>query len=673
MSNPVYNRKDRASVNTLRLMSVDMVEIAKSGHPGLPLGAAPLLYVLWSRFLKHDPSRPDWPNRDRFVLSCGHGSALLYALLSVFGYGLSTLDLKNFRKMGSLTPGHPERGVTPGVEATTGPLGHGFGMSVGLAMGERAMAARFNRPGFALFDHYVYGLCSDGDLMEGVAAEAASLAGAQALGKLIYLYDDNRMTIEGSTDLAFSEDVRARFLAYGWQVNVVADGEDLTSVHLALENARANLEKPSLIMCRTILGAGSPKADSPKAHGEPLGAEALAKTREFYGYGDKEPFFIDDRVAANFAARAKAYVPDRQKWEESLAQYDKAYPEEAKELRRRLAGDLPDLGKPLRFSPDKMATRAASGLVLNDLAQKIPEIIGGSADLGPSNKTELTGLGSFLPLNPGGRNVHFGVREAAMGAAVNGLALYGGLRPYGATFLSFADFLRPALRLAALMDLNSIFIFTHDSLGVGEDGPTHQPVEQLASLRIIPRLTTIRPADASETATLWPVALKLKGPVAFVLSRQDLPVISPDDYPEIRTGPSFGGYVLAEPYDGDPEAIIIATGSEVSLALKARIILLGEIRIRVVSLPSMEIFERQSQSYKDEVLPKDVTKRLSVESALSFGWSRYVGDKGISVSVDDYGRSAPGAELFEAFGFTAKKIADRVLDLFSPKKILRRF
>ncbi|MDR1577069.1 MAG: transketolase [Deltaproteobacteria bacterium] len=663
MSTSVYNRKDRASVDTLRLLAVDMVETAQSGHPGLPLGAAPLLYVLWTRFLKRDPLVPHWLNRDRFVLSPGHGSALLYALLHLCGYGLTIDDLKNFRQWGSLTPGHPEKDVTPGVEVSTGPLGHGLAMGVGLAMGERMMGTRFNKPGFPLFNHFTYGLVSDGDLMEGVAAEAASLAGVQALGKLIYLYDDNHMTIEGSTDLAFTEDVRGRFLAYGWQVIVVADGEDLLSVHLALENAQRNLEKPSLIMCRTVLGAGSPKADTPKAHGEPLGAEALAKTRQFYGYGDQAPFFVDERVAKNFHQRSQTYVPERLAWEATLAQYRIDYPEESAELNRRLAAELPELGEAKNFPQKDLSTRAASSLILNDLAQKLPELVGGSADLGPSNKTILEGLGSFLPLTPSGRNIHFGVREHAMGAIVNGLALYQGILPYGSTFLSFADFARPSLRMAALMGLKVIHIYTHDSVGVGEDGPTHQPVEQLAALRILPRVTVIRPADAYETAALWPVVLKRSGPAVFILSRQDLPVLRPDDYPAIRTGPAFGGYVLSDS-EGTPEAIILATGSEVGLALAAQKLLVGQKKIRVVSLPSWELFEERDQAYRDSVLPPQIDKRLAVEAALSIGWARYLGPKGQMVSVEDYGRSAPAAKLFDALGFTPEKVAARVLGLF---------
>jgi transketolase len=499
--------------------------------------------------------------------------------------------------------------------------------------------------------------------MEGVAAEAASLAGTQALGKLVYLYDDNRMTIEGSTDLAFAEDVRGRFLAYGWQVIVVANGEDLSSVHQALENARANLEKPSLVMCRTVLGAGSPRAGTPKAHGEPLGPELAAKTREFYGYGDKPPFFVDERVAKNFLESALAHEPARLKWEESLSRYAGEHPAEAAELKRRLAGELPDLGEPMRFAQEALATRAASGLALNALASKMPELIGGSADLGPSNKTVLEGLGSFLPLSPKGRNVHFGIREQAMGAAVNGLAVYGGLRPYAATFMAFSDFVRPAVRLSALMGARAIYIFTHDSVGVGEDGATHQPVEQLAALRIIPRLAVLRPADAYETAALWPEILKLNGPAALVLSRQDLPVLRPEEYPAVLSGPQKGGYVLSEA-DGEPEAIVLATGSEVSLALAAQKLLKGRRMVRVVSLPSWEIFERQSPGYKESVLPPGLDRRLAVEAGLSMGWERYLGPKGQMVSVEDFGRSAPAAVLFKELGFTPESVAARVLGLF---------
>ncbi|MDR1085203.1 MAG: transketolase [Deltaproteobacteria bacterium] len=664
MSTSVYNRKDRASVDTLRLLAVDMVEAARSGHPGLPLGASPLVYVLWTRFLKHDPGCPKWPNRDRFVLSPGHGSALLYALLHLVGYDISMDELKRFRQFGSITSGHPEYGLTPGVEVSTGPLGHGMAMGVGLAMAERYMGARFNRPDATLFDHYTYGLVSDGDLMEGVTSEAASLAGTQCLGKLIYLYDDNHMTIEGSTDLAFSEDVRARFLAYSWQVIVVSDGNDLASIHLAIENARANTEKPSLIMCRTKLGAGSPRENTSRAHGEPLGPEALAKTREFYGYGDKPPFFIDDRVLRNFRDRTKVHETARLEWYEHFSGYATSYPAEYKELTRRLEGRLPEITLTADFPKDKkIATRTASGLMLNTIARQMPELLGGSADLGPSNKTELLDFGSFLPFNPAGRNIHFGVREQAMGAIVNGLTVYQGIRSFGSTFFVFSDFIRPSVRLACLMNLKSIFIFTHDSIGVGEDGPTHQPVEQLASFRVMPGLTVIRPADAYETAVLWPIILEIDGPTALVLSRQDLPVLHPDDYPAVLTGPVKGGYVISD-CPGEPEAIILATGSEVCLALEVQKRLSGQRKIRVVSLPSWEIFEAQDKSYRDEVLPPNVGRRLALEMGSSFGWERYTGPQGKMISVDIFGHSAPAEELIAEFGFTPENAEAKVLELF---------
>ncbi|MDR1308978.1 MAG: transketolase, partial [Deltaproteobacteria bacterium] len=559
-----FNRKDQASVDTLRLLAVDMVERARSGHPGFPLGAAPMAYVLWTRFLRHDPGCPGWPDRDRFVLSPGHGSALLYAFLHLSGYGLSLDDLRNFRQWGSPTPGHPELGLTPGVEATTGPLGHGLAMGVGLAMAERSMARRFNRPGFEIFDHRTYALVSDGDLMEGVGAEAASLAGTQGLGKLVYVYDDNHMTIEGHTDLAFSEDVRGRFLAYGWHVSVVSDGGDLPSVWLAIDNAIQETERPTLIMCRTRLGAGSPKEDTPGAHGEPLGAEALAATRANYGFAGQEPFFVDERVAANFLARAKAAAAKRTEWEATLAAYGEKFPDLRAELGRRLASRLPDsLAQGLMeaaaglFPRDaQVATRVASGKILNLAARDLPELIGGSADLAPSNKTAIEGEDYVSPLRPAARNVHFGVREQAMGAILNGLALHGGLIPFGGTFLVFSDFLRPALRLSALMSLRAVYVLTHDSVGVGEDGPTHQPVEQLAALRVIPNLLVIRPADAFETAAAWGLALDNPGPTALVLSRQNLPVLPPGDFPALRDGVARGGYVLSEAPGGRPEAIV---------------------------------------------------------------------------------------------------------------------
>jgi len=662
MAVPTFNRKDQASVNTMRLLAADMVETAKSGHPGLPLGAAPMAYVLLSRFLKYDPTAPDWPDRDRFILSAGHGSALLYAWLHLAGFGLSMDELRNFRQWGSRTPGHPERGHTPGVEATTGPLGHGFAMGVGMAIAERMMAERFNKPDFNLFDHHIYALVSDGDLMEGVASEAASLAGTLGLGKLVYLYDDNQITIEGSTDLAFTEDVRGRFLAYGWQVIPVSQGDDLGSIYLAIENARAEKDRPSLIMVKTKLGAGSPKENSSKAHGEPLGGEAIRATRQFYGYPEDQEFTVDSRVYGNFEKRGAIQQEVHAAWREKLAAYREAHPEEAAELDRRLAGEHPADWTSALPGFDKggsVATRAASGQVLNALAAKLPEMVGGSADLSPSNKSDITGGGSFNTLNPGGRNLHFGVREQAMGAIANGLALAGGFRPLAATFLVFSDFARPAIRLAALMKLPVTYVFTHDSIGVGEDGPTHQPVEHLAALRAIPGLTVIRPADAYETAAAWHSALTRSGPTVLALSRQNLPVLHPDDYPAVTDGPLRGGYILSEAADGHhPEAIIMATGSEVAPALAAQKMLSAKGRqVRVVSLPSWELFAEQPEEYRNEVLPPSITRRLSVEAGISMGWERYVGAGGRMLSIDAFGASAPADKLFAEWGFTAENIA----------------
>ena len=665
MSRPRFNRKDQAAVNTLRLLSIDMVEAARSGHPGLPLGAAPMAYVLLSRFLKHDPAAPFWPDRDRFILSPGHGSALLYAWLHLAGYGLSLEDLKSFRQWGSLTPGHPEHGRTSGVEATTGPLGHGFAMGVGLAVAEKMQAQRFNRPKFNLFNHYVYALVSDGDLMEGVSAEAASLAGTLGLGRFICLYDDNRMTIEGSTDLSFTEDVRARFSAYGWQVIVVTEGDDLGSIHKALENARAEQDRPSLVMVRTKLGAGSPKENTPQAHGEPLGPEALRATRRFYGYPEEQSFTVDQRVYDHFKKLGQVHQKSRETWLALLADYEKAFPAEAAELDRRLSGKKPAGWSDVLPEFEKgglLSTRAASGLALNALAGVLPELVGGSADLAPSNKTELKGAGFFSALNPGGRNIHFGVREEAMGALANGLALAGGFRPFVATFLVFSDFLRPSLRLSALMKLPVVFVFTHDSVGVGEDGPTHQPVEHLAVLRAMPGVTVIRPADAYETRVAWQAALSREGPTVLALSRQDLSTFHPDDFPALAEGALRGGYILSESVGGEPEAIIMATGSEVGLALAAQKLLADRDgrRVRVVSIPSWEIFEEQPREYREAVLPPRLTRRLAVEAGLSLGWNRYVGPAGQVLSIENYGVSAPAARLFAELGFTPEHVAELV-------------
>jgi transketolase len=629
-----------------------------------------MAYVLWSRFLKYDPQGLDWPDRDRFILSAGHGSALLYAWLHLAGLGLSLDDLKNFRQWGSRTPGHPERGKTPGVEVSTGPLGHGFAMGIGLAMAEKMMARRFNRPDFTIFDHHIYAIVSDGDLMEGVTSEAASLAGTLGLGNVVYLYDNNQITIEGSTDLAFTEDVRSRFLAYGWQVIPVTQGEDLGSIYLALENARAETERPTLIMVQTKIGAGSPKEGSPKAHGEPLGDAAIRATRRFYEYPEGQWFTVDARVYDHFAKLGALQAKKHTAWQAKMAAYRSAYPAEAAELDRRQAGRLPAGWAEVWPSFEKgaaLATRAASGLALNALAQVLPELVGGSADLGPSNKSEIMGGGSFGSLNRAGRNIHFGVREQAMGAVANGLALSGCFRPFAATFLVFSDFARPALRLSALMQLPVVFIFTHDSIGVGEDGPTHQPVEHLAVLRAIPGLTVIRPADGYETNAAWRSALTRGGPTVLALSRQDLPILHPDDYPAVTTGPLSGGYILADAPDGrQPEAIIIATGSEVSLALAARKILAERGRwARVVSLPSWEIFDEQPAAYRDAVLPPAITRRLSLEAGLALGWGRYIGPAGRSLSLDHFGSSAPAARLGAEFGFTAENAARLVLEMLA--------
>ncbi len=667
MAVPSFNRKDQASVNTMRLLAADMVEKAQSGHPGLPLGAAPMAYVLLSRFLRHNPGDPAWPNRDRFILSAGHGSALLYSWLHLAGYGLTIDDLKNFRQWGSLTPGHPEHGHTKGVDATTGPLGHGFAMGVGMAIAEKMMAERFNRPDFEIFNHNVYALVSDGDLMEGVASEAASLAATLGLGNLIYLYDNNKITIEGRTDLAFAEDVRGRFLAYGWQVIVVTEGEDLASIHMAVENAASDREHPSLIMVSTKIGAGSPKADSPKVHGEPLGAEAIRATRAFYGYPEDQEFTVDERVYENFKTLAQPHLETYRAWNVMLEDYAKKYPAEAAELKRRLAGDLPEgwaASLPEFEKGKSLGTRVSGGQALNALAGVLPELVGGSADLAPSNKSDIAGGGSFSAHTPAGRNIHFGIREHGMGAAVNGMALYGGVIPYGATFLVFSDFVRPALRLAALMKLRSIFIFTHDSVGVGEDGPTHQPVEHFAALRSIPGLAFIRPADAYETAAAWRAAVRRQGPTALALSRQNLPTLHPDDFPAVIAGPEKGAYILSEAEGGKPEALIMATGSEVALALAAQKLLAARgKKVRVVSMPSWELFAEQPQSYRDEVLPPSVKKRLSVEAGISMGWERFTGDGGKNLSIENFGTSAPAERIFKELGFTPENVAALVESL----------
>lgn len=655
---------DERCVTTLRLLAVDMVERAKSGHPGLPLGAAPMAYVLWARHLRHNPLDPTWFNRDRFILSAGHGSALLYALLHLTGYALSLEELQNFRQWHSKTPGHPEYGLTPGVECTTGPLGQGFAMGVGMALAEKWLAERFNRPDFPIIDHHTYALVSDGDLMEGVASEAASLAGHWKLGKLIYLYDDNHITIEGDTALAFTEDVLARFQAYGWHTQRVADGNDLEAIHGAIEAAKAVADRPSLIAVRTVIGYGSPKENNAACHGEPLGPEAARKTKECYGWPVDEAFSVPDDVRRSMGRAVEEGRRRQAEWNARLEAYSKAYPEDAALLKSFLAGTLPDGWERHlpAFDPaaGSVATRNASGKVLNALADVITNLMGGSADLAPSNKTFLTQGGS--------RNLHFGVREHAMGAVLNGMALHGGLRPYGGTFLVFADYMRPAIRLAALMKTKVIYVFTHDSIGVGEDGPTHQPVEHLASLRAIPNLTVLRPADANETAAAWKIALEADGPVALALTRQNVPVLHADRQ-KLFQGVAKGAYVLAES-SGPPQLILMATGSETHLALEAQKVLEDQkgIPTRVVSMPSWELFQRQDAAYRDAVLPPDVTARLAVEAGSSMGWHRWTGSRGAVIAIDRFGASAPGSVVMKAFGFTVENVVAAALAVLAANR-----
>jgi len=661
---------DTTCVNTLRFLAVDAVEAARSGHPGLPLGAAPMAYVLWDRFLRHNPADPTWPNRDRFVLSAGHGSALLYALLHATGYDLSIDDLRRFRQWGSRTPGHPEHGLTPGVEATTGPLGQGFAMGVGMAIAERHLAAEFNRDGFPVIDHFTYAIVSDGDLMEGISSEAASLAGTLGLGKLIYLYDDNHVSLEGPTSWAFTEDVAARFTAFGWQVLKVADGNDLAAIADALTAARAESRRPSLICIRTHLGYGSPVADTREAHGEPLGPANLKATKEKLGWPLDPPFLFPESARAHFhRARARGSEWEAE-WSSMKERYARAHPAEAARLDERLRGALPDgwnVGLPT-FDPaaGPVATRDASQKVLNALAARVPALVGGAADLSPSTKTTIASAPDFSAPEAAGRNFHFGVREHAMVAILNGMALHGGLLPYGGTFLTFSDYARGSIRLAALQSTDIVLIFTHDSIAMGEDGPTHQPVEHLASLRAMPGLTVIRPADANETAAAWRIAVTRPGPIALILTRQKVPTLDPTRFP-IASGVPRGGYVLSEAVGGRPAVVLIATGSEVTLALEAQAKLAGRgVRARVVSLPAFRIFDEQPESYRDEVLPPGVP-RVSVEAGVTFGWSRYVGATGESVGIDRFGASAPGPTVQKELGLTAERVVEAALRVVAPR------
>ncbi len=657
---------DELCINTIRFLAVDAVQKANSGHPGMPMGDAAMAYVLWDKFLKHNPKNPRWFNRDRFVLSAGHGSMLLYSLLYLTGYPLTLNDIKNFRQWGSKTPGHPEYDPDTGVETTTGPLGQGFATGVGMAIAERYLSEYFNRRGFPIVDYYIYAICSDGDLMEGVASEAASLAGHLGLGKLIYLYSDNRITIEGSTDLTFTEDVEKRFLAYGWHVQRV-DGNDLKQIAKAIKAARKEKKQPSLIIARTRIAFGSPnKQDTAESHGAPLGEEEVKLTKKNLGWPPNRRFYVPREALKHMRKAIDRGKAEEKKWKTLLKKYKKAYPELYKKWIEFTEGILPEgWDKDLpTFTPSDgaIATRSASGKVLNELADRLHNLIGGSADLAPSNNTYLKKYADF-GVKKGGRNLHFGVREHAMGAALNGMALNGGLIPYGGTFLIFSDYMRPSIRLAAMMHQHVIYVFTHDSIGLGEDGPTHQPVEQLPSLRLIPNFTEIRPADANETREAWKIAIQHKhGPVALILTRQKLPVIDRKKYASEK-GIHKGAYIIADT-KGKPDIILLASGSEVHLALEAYEALKQKgINVRVVNVASFRLFEEQTTAYKNKVLPPDVTRRLAIEAASTLPWYKYVGSSGEVIGVDRFGASAPYKVMFEKYGFTVENVIKRAMAL----------
>jgi len=658
---------ERRSINTLRFLTVDAIQKANSGHPGLPMGAAPMAYILWKEFLKHNPKNPLWPDRDRFILSGGHGSMLLYSLLYLTGYQAMTIDqIKSFRQWGSITPGHPERHLTPGVEATTGPLGQGISNSVGMAIAERYLGAMFNRTGHKIMDHYTYVIASDGDIMEGVASEACSLAGHLKLGKLIVLYDDNKISLAAPTSVSFTEDVGRRFEAYGWQVLSVQNGnEDLEAIRDALKEARSDINRPTLIMVRTTIGYGSPrKANTPGIHGAPLGLEEVKKTKENLGWPIEPEFYVPDDVLKHFREAIENGKKWETEWNTILKNYKKSYPDLAGKWEEIWSGKLPqgwEKAIPV-FTPEdgSVATRKASGKVLNSVAQVITNLIGGSADLEPSTNAYLKDVPDHQGDNPDGRNIRFGVREHGMGAIVNGMAYHGGIIPYGSTFLTFSDYMRPSVRISAMEKLHVIWVWTHDSVWLGEDGPTHQSVEHLAALRAIPGLTVIRPCDANETKEAWRYALTARGPVALVLSRQGLPTLDRKKY-QGAEGLFKGAYVLSD-VDGKPDCILLATGSEVSLALEAQKLLEEKkVKARVVSMPSWELFDAQPDDYKDNVLPPEVKARVTVEAGVGFGWEKYAGDGGFVFSLNRFGVSAPCKVLQEKFGFTPQKVADVTL------------
>ena len=666
MSAPVQKENtnpelDQLCINTIRALSLDAVQKANSGHPGLPLGAAPMAYVLWTRFLRHNPHNPKWDNRDRFLLSAGHGSMLIYSLLHLTGYDLPLDELKNFRQWGSKTPGHPEYGLTPGIEITTGPLGQGFANGVGMAMGAAHLGAKFNKEGFPVIDHYVYAIVSDGDLMEGVASEAASLAGHLKLGKLIYLYDDNHVTIEGFTSLAFSEDVPKRFEAYGWHTRTVTDGNNLDDIEAAIREAQSVTDKPSLISVKTVIGFGMPTQGSRKAHSDAPGEDAVKETKRHLGWPEDKQFYIPDEALAHFREAVQHGEQFEAEWNELVNNYGQSHPEDAKNFRTTMSGELPEGWEdhlPKFEDAKPVATRVASGEVINALAPVMPMLIGGSADLGVSNNTDIKDGGSFEAGTYEGRILHFGVREHAMGSTLTGISLNGGLIPYGGTFLTFSDYMRPAIRLAALSEVQVIYVFTHDSIGLGEDGPTHQPIEHLAALRAIPHLFLIRPADSAEVSEAWRIAiLRRNAPTALALTRQKVPVIDRKKFAK-ADGLRRGAYVLADAET--PLLILIATGSEVSLALEAREKLEAEgVPTRVVSMPCCELFDEQPEEYREEVLPPTITARLAIEAGVRQGWDRYVGTSGDVVCLDRFGASAPGEVAMRELGFNVDNVLKR--------------
>ena len=659
---------DQLCINTIRTLAIDAVQKANSGHPGLPLGAAPMAYVLWTRFLRHNPTNPKWENRDRFLLSAGHGSMLLYALLHLTGYDLSLDELKNFRQWGSKTPGHPEYGLAPGVEITTGPLGQGFANGVGMAMGAAHLAAKFNKTEFPLIDHYVYAIVSDGDLMEGVAAEAASLAGHLQLGKLIYLYDDNNVTIEGFTNLAFSEDVPKRFEAYGWHTLTVLDGNNLGDIEAAIREAQTVTDKPSLISVKTVIGFGMPTQGTRKAHSDAPGEDAVRETKRHLGWPEDKQFYIPDEALTHFRKAVEQGKQFENEWRELVKGYEGKHADDGKLFRQTISGELPEGWEdnlPKFEDAKSVATRVASGEVINALAPVMPMLIGGSADLGVSNNTDIKGGGSFEAGSYEGRILHFGVREHAMGSTLTGISLNGGLIPFGGTFMTFSDYMRPAVRLAALSEVQVIYVFTHDSIGLGEDGPTHQPIEHLAALRAIPHLFVIRPADSPEVSEAWRIAiLRRKAPTALALTRQKVPVIDRKKF-SAADGLRRGAYVLAEAETAEgeattPQLILIGTGSEVSLTLEAREKLQAEgVPTRVVSMPCWELFDEESKEYRDEVLPPSIKARLAVEAGVRQGWDRYVGDAGDVVCLDRFGASAPGDVALKNLGFNVDNVLER--------------